>query len=89
MIHPLFDFRHLSPAERAQLAVDLWDSIALEHKDELRVPPEHRDEVARRHAAHLQSPEEGAPWEEVQARLLARLEQRSKKRSVTKRKRRP
>jgi putative addiction module component (TIGR02574 family) len=70
MAHPLFDFRHLTPAERVQLAVDLWDSLAREHEDELPVPPEHRPEIERRHAAYLAAPDEGDSWDEVQARLL-------------------
>jgi putative addiction module component (TIGR02574 family) len=27
MAHPLFDFSHLSPAERIELAERLWDSL--------------------------------------------------------------
>src|SRR5205085_12274341 len=74
MAHPLFDFRHLTAAERAQLAVDLWDSIALEGGAELPVPPGHRGKVERRHAAFLADPDAGSPWEAVEGRLLARLE---------------
>ncbi len=76
MAHPLFDFRHLTPAERAQLAVDLWDSIVVEDEAALPIPPAHRAEVARRHAAYLADPCAGAPWEEVEGRMIARLEAR-------------
>ena len=76
MAHPLFDFRHLTPAERAQLAVDLWDSIAVEDEAALPIPPAHRAEVRQRHAAYLADPSAGASWEEVQGRLIARLEAR-------------
>lgn len=75
MANPLFDFRHLTPPERAQLAVDLWDSIARDREDELPIPPEHRAELERRHAGYLQQSDAGAPWEEVQERLLARLQE--------------
>jgi len=88
MAHPLFDFSQLSPAERAQLAVDLWDSIALEHEDELPIPPAHRAELARRHAQYVKNPEAGAPWEEVRNRLLARAASRPRKKRRVKGRRR-
>jgi len=72
MVHPLFDFSHLTPTERAQLAVDLWDSIALADEDDLPVPPAHRAEIAHRHAAYLKDPDAGEPWEQVRDRLIAR-----------------
>ncbi len=73
MAHQLFDFRHLTAAERAQLAVDLWDSIAVD-QEELPIPAAHRAEVACRHAAYVENPDAGAPWEEVKDRLLTQLQ---------------
>lgn len=87
MEHPLFDFSHLTPAERAQLAVDLWDSIALDREAELPVPPAHQVEIARRHAAYVKNPDAGTPWEEVKDRLLARAASRAPKKRPVKRRR--
>jgi putative addiction module component (TIGR02574 family) len=60
----------LGPAERIQLAQDLWDSIAPEE-----MPPltsEQIKEMERRIAEHEKDPERAVPWEEVRARLWAR-----------------
>jgi putative addiction module component (TIGR02574 family) len=89
MAHPPFDFSHLSPAERAQLAVELWDSIAREHEDDLPVPAAHRATVARRHAAFLKDPGGGTPWEKVKSRLVARVAPRRPKKRPAKRRSRP
>jgi putative addiction module component (TIGR02574 family) len=80
MAHPLFDFSQLTAAERAQLAVDLWDSIALEHASELPLPDEHRAEILRRLAARRHDPEPGVPWEDARARIVARLDEIDAKR---------
>jgi putative addiction module component (TIGR02574 family) len=72
MAHPLFDFSQLTAAERAQLAADLWDSIALDEAGDLPVPEEHRAEILRRLAAWRQDPEAGVPWEEARAHGSAR-----------------
>jgi putative addiction module component (TIGR02574 family) len=88
MAHPLFDFSHLTPAERAQLAVDLWDSIALKRQDDLPVPPAHRAEIARRHASFVKNPDAGTPWEDVKERLLARVAARQPKKRQAKRRNR-
>jgi putative addiction module component (TIGR02574 family) len=85
MAHPLFGFGHLTPTERAQLAVDLWDSIALERQDDLPVRPAHRAEIARRQASLVKNPDAGAPWEEVKDRLLARVAARQPKKRQAKR----
>lgn len=61
---------NLSPAERIQLAQDLWDSI-----DDQDVPPlteEQIQELERRLAAHEAHPESGNPWETVRERLRSR-----------------
>jgi putative addiction module component (TIGR02574 family) len=60
----------LSPAERIQLAQDLWDSVEPEE-----IPPlttEQMQEAERRYADLLRHPEKASTWEEVKARLLAR-----------------
>jgi putative addiction module component (TIGR02574 family) len=60
----------LSPAERIQLAQDLWDSIAEEEM--LPLTPEQIEEIERRLAEHEKDPGSAIPWEEVRARLWAR-----------------
>jgi putative addiction module component (TIGR02574 family) len=66
----LDELMELTPAERIQLAEDLWDSIPLEN-----MPPltdEQRAELDRRWSEHQKNPGRAAPWEEVRARLWAR-----------------
>ncbi len=60
----------LSPAERIQLAQDLWDSIAPEEMPPLT--PEQIEEMERRRAEHEKDPGSAIPWEEVRASLWAR-----------------
>jgi putative addiction module component (TIGR02574 family) len=60
----------LSPAERIQLAQDLWDSITPEEMPPLT--PGQIEEMERRLAEHEKDPERAVPWEEVRARLWAR-----------------
>jgi putative addiction module component (TIGR02574 family) len=66
----LKELMELSPAERIQLAEDLWDSIG---SDEM--PPltdEQKDELDRRLAEHKKDPGRASPWDEVRTRLWAR-----------------
>ena len=61
----------LTPAERIELAQDLWDSIG-----EQEPPPlseEEKEELDRRYAEHLRDPGSALKWEDVKARLLDRL----------------
>jgi putative addiction module component (TIGR02574 family) len=65
------ELMRLSPAERIQLAQDLWDSLS---EDEL--PPltlEQIQELERRLAEHERDPSAAKPWEEVRARLIERF----------------
>lgn len=73
-INPDFDFGHLSPAARIQLAQDLWDSLTPEEVDaELPLAPEQTAELDRRLADLDEHPEAGVPWEQVRAELEAEL----------------
>jgi putative addiction module component (TIGR02574 family) len=59
---PTFDFSHLTPEERIQLAEDLWDSLPSE------APPlteAQQAEFGRRLALHDADPRRGRPWREV------------------------
>ncbi|HVA14814.1 MAG TPA: addiction module protein [Stellaceae bacterium] len=63
----------LSPAERIALAEELWDSVAT-HPEEL--PPlsdAQRAEIERRIEAHKRDPSIALSWDDVRARLRARL----------------
>jgi putative addiction module component (TIGR02574 family) len=55
----LAEIAALSVEERIRLVEAIWESIAIE--------PE------RRLAAHVASPDEVVPWEEVKAQALARM----------------
>jgi putative addiction module component (TIGR02574 family) len=68
MAHPLFDFSHLTPAQRVELAIALWDSLP----DDSAEPPltdAQRAELARRVEAYRRDPSAGAPWDEVRERI--------------------
>ena len=57
--------------ERARLAQAIWDSIA-EVPESVPLTEWEREEIDRRLAAYLKSPNDGAPWSEVKARILRR-----------------
>jgi putative addiction module component (TIGR02574 family) len=63
---------HLSPAERIQLAEDLWDSVAA-HPEQVETSPEQLAELERRLAELDENPEAGESWDQVKARLLKAL----------------
>ena len=62
MAHPLFDFSHLSPAERIELAEQLWDSL-----DPAATPltDEQAAELRRRRAELDADGDPGEPWEQA------------------------
>jgi putative addiction module component (TIGR02574 family) len=63
----------LSPAERIQLAEDLWDSVAAEPN---AVPPLSEAQIAeieRRLAEHTSDPSSALDWVDVRERLWARV----------------
>jgi putative addiction module component (TIGR02574 family) len=61
----------LSPAERIELARDLWDSIPAD-SDTFQLTDEQKTEIARRMAEHEQDASRAIPWEEVRERLRAK-----------------
>ncbi|MGH7469776.1 MAG: addiction module protein [Longimicrobiales bacterium] len=72
MAHRLFDFSHLTPAERIELAVALWDSLP----DDSTEPPlteAQRTELMHRLDAYQQDPEAGSSWKEAQERIRSRF----------------
>lgn len=68
------DLLKLSPAERIQLAEDLWESVAAHPES---VPPLTEDEcreIDRRLAEHAAAPETAVDWADVRKRLWTKLE---------------
>ena len=62
----------LSVVERLQLVQEIWDSIA-PSAEQLPLTQAQRDELDRRLAALEADPTKVIPWEEVEARALARF----------------
>jgi putative addiction module component (TIGR02574 family) len=71
MSSPIFDFSHLSPEERIQLAEELWDSLA---PSDLPLAEELGTELDRRLERHREDPGRGRPAEDV----LRDIEQRGR-----------
>jgi putative addiction module component (TIGR02574 family) len=65
------ELMELTPEERIELVEDLWDSIAEEKFPPLT--PEQTQEIERRDGEHAHDPDRASKWEDVKARLLARL----------------
>lgn len=68
MGHALFDFTHLTPAQRAELAIALWDSLP-DDSTEPELTEAERAELDRRVEAYRADPGAGSPWEEVRERI--------------------
>ena len=67
----LKELLELTPAERIELAQDLWDSIEPHEMPPLTL--EQVQEIERRYAEHIRNPESASEWDDVKKRLLARL----------------
>jgi putative addiction module component (TIGR02574 family) len=68
MAHPLFDFTDLTPSQRVELAVALWDSLPADSTE----PPlsdAQRAELLRRADAYRRDRTAGSPWGDVRARI--------------------
>ncbi len=65
------DFDGLPPEERLALAEALWDSVVRDVSEALPSPA-HRAELERRLADSIARPDAVTPWEEIEARALAR-----------------
>ena len=66
----LADLLTLSPAERLQLAQDLWDSLP---EEAVPLTEEQLRELERRLADHDANPGAAIPWAEVRDRLRTRF----------------
>jgi putative addiction module component (TIGR02574 family) len=69
----LAELLQLSPAERIQLAEDLWDSVAASPDSIPGLTEAQIAECERRLAEHDRDPSTAVSWEEARARLLSRL----------------
>lgn len=65
---PIDDLLKLPAAERAELAIALWDSLG-DGADVLPLTEEQKAELDRRVADHDIDPSTAVPWEEVRRRL--------------------
>ena len=75
-----FDFSDLSPAERLQLAQDLWDSVdSAAGIDVLPLTDEQRAELDDRLADLEANPNDGSPWSDVKKRVLDQLRDGSRR----------
>ena len=63
--------QELPVEERIRIVEDLWDSIAAEQAA-APLTPAQETELDRRLETHRKSPDEGASWEEVKARIQAK-----------------
>lgn len=63
--------RRLTPAERAALIEQIWDTLPPDTAD-VPMPDWHRAGLDARLAEHEADPGSVVPWEEAKARLIAR-----------------
>jgi putative addiction module component (TIGR02574 family) len=73
MTELLNELLKLTPAERIELAEDLWDSVAANPQDVPPLTDEERAEIDRRLAEHEADPDAAVAWEDVRARLIAKF----------------
>ena len=73
MSDALVELFKLSPAERIQLAEDLWDSVAADPQTHPPLTEAQCREIERRLADHARDPSTSVSWEEVRARLWSRF----------------
>ncbi|MFA6286316.1 MAG: addiction module protein [Opitutaceae bacterium] len=67
------ELRRLSRPEKILLVQQLWDEIAAE-SDDYPLQPWQKKALEESMAEYRANPHEGAPWSEVKARLIARLQ---------------
>ena len=68
---PLPDLLKLSAADRADLAIALWESLTDDERGHaFELTEEQRAELDRRWAEHIENPDSAVPWAVVRAKLL-------------------
>jgi putative addiction module component (TIGR02574 family) len=76
MAHRFFDYSDLTPAERIELAMELWDSLP----DDSYEPPlteAERVTLSERLEDLRRNPEAGSTWGEVRGRIERRFRRNS------------
>lgn len=68
MAHPLFDFSTLTPSQRVDLAIALWDSLPADSAEPPMTAPQ-RAELLRRADEYRRTPGLGSSWTDVRARI--------------------
>jgi len=72
---PPFDYSHLTPAERVELAHELWES-AESSEDGWILTEAQRAELDRRLEEYERDPDAGVDWEDLREELLQRVARR-------------
>jgi len=68
---PLTELLKLPAADRAELAMALWESLSdAEREAQIHLSDEDGAELDRRWAEHLANPGSGVPWSKVRTKLL-------------------
>jgi putative addiction module component (TIGR02574 family) len=68
---PLSELLKLPAADRAELAMALWESLSDTQRDaDLVLTDKQRAELDRRWAEHVANPASAVPWADVRAKLL-------------------
>jgi putative addiction module component (TIGR02574 family) len=68
----LRQLRRISIEERLEMMRQIWETI-VDEEDTVETSPEVLEELKRRLADFEANPNQGSPWEEVEARLRRRL----------------
>jgi len=68
MAHPLFDFSRLTPSQRVDLAIALWDSLPADSA-EPPITEAQRAELLRRAEGYRRDPRAGSSWADVRGRI--------------------
>jgi putative addiction module component (TIGR02574 family) len=68
---PLSELLKLPAADRAELAMALWESLTDAQRDsDLQLTDAQRAELDRRWAEHVANPASAVPWADIRAKLL-------------------
>ena len=69
--NPLPELLRLPAADRADLAIALWESLSDDERENVfELTEAQRAELDRRWAEHVRDPGSSVPWADVRAKLL-------------------
>jgi len=70
--NPLPELLRLPAADRADLAIALWESLSDDERENVfELTEAQRAELDRRWAEHVRDPGSSVPWADVRAKLLS------------------